>query len=208
MTRILALVVATLASFAGAEHTESAQPPSDQARMVSQLAIDTLAAELGLPRDQIVVESVNAVEWRDSSLGCPQPGNSYLDVITPGYKVTLRAAGQLHVVHEAGERAIVCRKAKGPGGGATPKGLGFGLQMAAARKDLSSRLGVPPEEIEFVSRAKKTWNDSSLGCPEPGMQYMQVITDGSVLTFRHGERQFTYHADDNHAIPCPPIPAN
>jgi hypothetical protein len=39
------------------------------------------------------------------------------------------------------------------------------------------------------------------------VQYAQVETDGWVLTLRHGEREFTYHADAHHAIPCPDIAA-
>ena len=36
----------------------------------------------------------------------------------------------------------------------------------------------------LVSAKPAQWNDSSLGCRQPGMQYMQVITDGHVLQFR------------------------
>lgn len=31
--------------------------------------------------------------WPDSSLGCPQPGQMYLQVVTPGYRVVLEAEG-------------------------------------------------------------------------------------------------------------------
>jgi hypothetical protein len=33
------------------------------------------------------------VSWPDSSLGCPRPGELYLPVVTPGYRVVLEAAG-------------------------------------------------------------------------------------------------------------------
>ncbi|MDX1521065.1 MAG: hypothetical protein R3264_05525, partial [Anaerolineae bacterium] len=47
--------------------------------------------------------------------------------------------------------------------------------------DASQRTGVPPSEIEVVSSDPETFNDASLGCPEPGRMYAQVITDGFVV---------------------------
>ncbi len=51
-----------------------------------------------------------AVDWRDSSLGCPEPGKSYLQVITPGYRVVLQADGQTYEYHTNREdRAVLCK---------------------------------------------------------------------------------------------------
>lgn len=54
------------------------------------------AQRSGATTDQIVVTMAKAVEWSDSSLGCPQPGMSYLQVILPGYHVTLEAGGNAY----------------------------------------------------------------------------------------------------------------
>jgi hypothetical protein len=145
------------------------------------------------------------MEWRDSSIGCPKPGVAYLDVITPGYKVTLRVGKAIHVVHEAGKRALVCRQDKALGGITPQRELTFGPQLVAARRDLAGRIGVTEREILFVSANSKTWSDASLGCPEPGLQYAQAEVPGWVLTFRQGKRLFTYHTDLDRTIPCPPI---
>ena len=67
----------------------------DTERAAALLAIDTLAADLEVPRESVELDTVRAVEWRDSSLGCPKPGMAYLDVISPGHKVTLRVDGQI-----------------------------------------------------------------------------------------------------------------
>ena len=45
-------------------------------------------------------------------MGCPKPGSSYLDVITPGYRTTLSVDDQVYAVHEAREKAFVCKPAK------------------------------------------------------------------------------------------------
>ena len=214
MTRIAALVAATLAAFAASADEirfypgrEPAEPLTDVERAAAQVAIEALAAELGIPKEQVLVDTVRDVEWRDSSLGCPKPGVAYLSVITPGHRVTLRVDRQVHVVHEADNRAFVCVQAKAMGGITPQRDLSFGPQMVAARKDLASRLGVTEREILFLSGEGKTWNDGSLGCPEPGVMYTQAQVHGWVLTFGHRQQVFTYHTDLNRTIPCPPIAA-
>jgi hypothetical protein len=67
--------------------------------MVVRLAAQSLAAELGMPADQVTVMQVEPRDWPDSSLGCPQPGMSYLQVITPGYRVVLAAGGRQYEYH-------------------------------------------------------------------------------------------------------------
>ena len=114
---------------------------------------------------------------------------------------------QIHLVHEEGERAIVCAQTRIMTGMKPDLDLSFGPQMVAARRDLAAQLGVSEKEILFQSSEGKTWNDASLGCPEPGMQYAQAQVSGWVLTFRHRDRLFTYHTDLERTIPCPPIAA-
>jgi hypothetical protein len=178
---------------------------SDAERGVAQLAIDALAGELDVEKDRIQIDTIRAVNWPDSSLGCPQPGRAYLQVVTPGHKVTLRADGRVHVVHEAKGRAFVCEKTK-PYAGVDPKGeLVFSRQMLDARKDLASRLGVPENEIKFSSAQERTWDDAGLGCPEPGKNYPPGKVTGWVLALAHEKREFTYHTDLHRTVPCPAI---
>ncbi len=49
--------------------------------------------------DEIKVVSLESVEWRDTSLGCPQEGMAYAQVITPGYMIVLEAGGQTYEFH-------------------------------------------------------------------------------------------------------------
>ena len=181
---------------------------SDTESAAASLAVDLLAAELKISKDKIVVDSVRAVDWRDSSLGCPKPGMAYMQVITPGHEVTLSAAGGVHVVHEANNKAFVCRQAKSvEGAAAAGIDLTSRKQMLQARKDLATRLNVPEADIRMGSAAPTTWVDASLGCPEPGTQYAQVETEGWLLVLNHGTREYTYHADAQRIVPCPAITA-
>jgi hypothetical protein len=84
--------------------------PPPQARSVVRLAEEDLAQRLGLRSDQIQLISVQAVEWSDTSLGCPQPGMMYAQVITPGYRVTLEAGGQTYDYHtNQSDHVVLCQ---------------------------------------------------------------------------------------------------
>ena len=58
-----------------------------------------VAGQLDAAAVQIHVQSVEAVQWPDASLGCPQPDMVYAAVITPGYRVTVEHAGETYTVH-------------------------------------------------------------------------------------------------------------
>lgn len=81
-------------------------PVPQEARRVVDLAIGDLAQRLGLSREEIRVALVEAVDWPDTSLGHPQPGMMYLQVITPGFRVVLEAAGKTFEYHTDYQRMI------------------------------------------------------------------------------------------------------
>ena len=51
-----------------------------------------------------------SVTWSDASLGCPQEGFAYAQVITPGYKLLFSHEGAVYAVHtnDDGSHAVVC----------------------------------------------------------------------------------------------------
>jgi hypothetical protein len=52
-------------------------------------AIDDLAETLDVPADSITFVSIEAVDWPDASLGCPEPDMMYAAMLTSGYLITL-----------------------------------------------------------------------------------------------------------------------
>lgn len=71
----------------------------DPAPYMENLAKQDLATRLSMDISQIRMVEQQAVDWNDSSLGCPQPGFGYLTVITPGYRIVLEAGGDQFVYH-------------------------------------------------------------------------------------------------------------
>ena len=67
--------------------------------------------------------------------------------------------------------------------------------VRAAISDAASRLKVAPEMVQVVSVSATDWSDTSLGCPQPGMFYAQVIVQGYKIMLTAGGAQIEYHAD-------------
>ena len=82
----------------------------------------------------------------------------------------------------------------GPLGGAPIPG-GAEPAVERAREDLADRKGIDEEQITVVSVEAANWPDTSLGCPEPGMMYAQVITPGYRILLSYGGKTYEYHSD-------------
>jgi hypothetical protein len=66
---------------------------------------------LGVPPEQLTIEKAELVSWRDSSLGCSEPGKAYAQVIVEGVRVVLSGGGKKTEVHAdlTGGRVVVCQ---------------------------------------------------------------------------------------------------
>lgn len=84
--------------------------PPEAARAVEASRKD-LAKRLDVPVEEVSVLQVEPVEWSDSSLGCPEPGKMYAQVITPGYRVMLKAKSRTYEYHtDQGDNVILCQR--------------------------------------------------------------------------------------------------
>lgn len=72
---------------------------------------------------------------------------------------------------------------------------GADQQVARAKQDLASRLGIQSEAVQVLDVEEVQWSDSSLGCPKPGMMYAQVITPGYRIQLEAEGKVYEYHAD-------------
>lgn len=86
------------------------QPIAKNATTILTKALDAAPAEIS-------ILEVQKVEWSDASLGCPQEGYMYAQMITPGYLVKAQVNGEEQTVHmdEKGN-GVVCppEQAKAP----------------------------------------------------------------------------------------------
>ncbi len=66
-----------------------------------------------------------------------------------------------------------------------------------AKADLARRLSVPADQIELIEAIRVDWPDSSLGCPEPGGEYLHVWIVGELIRLRVDGRVYEYHSGQN-----------
>lgn len=74
----------------------------------------------------------------------------------------------------------------------------------AAREALANKLGVGPDTPSLIVFEPVAWPDTSLGCPEPGKVYAQVITPGFRLVFEHTAgaeaQRLEYHTNEDGSV--------
>jgi hypothetical protein len=170
--------------------------------------VDSAMADLAsrLPADMLIgVTVAHELTWPDGSLGCPEPGMSYTQVLVPGYRIELIADGAVYEYHGAlGSAPFLCESAmsdlapagsdgEGPDSPMTiEEGLTPLIEVALA--DLASRLGVAKASIAVIAANSVVWPDAALGCPIPDMRYRQVPVDGAQILLEHGGRVYAYHS--------------
>lgn len=84
------------------------QPPDS----VIEAALEAAAGQLQVSTDRLVVVATEARDWPDSSLGCPEPGHAYAQIVTPGWLITIDTddAADEVMVHSTrvGDRVVIC----------------------------------------------------------------------------------------------------
>lgn len=65
--------------------------------------------------------------------------------------------------------------------------------------DLATRLAIDSSAVITVSAASTVWPDKGVGCPQPGMQYNQVLVDGTLIELSAGGITYRYHSGGGRA---------
>jgi hypothetical protein len=184
-----------------AEPIVSPSSESEARNVVSGVIVD-LAQQLGVAEEEIAVKSLEGMQWPDTSLGCPQPGMMYAQVVTPGYRVVLEVDGQVYEAHtDEGHSVVWCEEEESamevpPVPGTVEPGLEGLIEMA--REDLAERLSTMADEIEVLEAKGIVWPDASLGCPVPEMSYKQVPMDGALIRLQAEGKVYEYHSGGGH----------
>ena len=99
---------APTATVSGGESIEPVDPMAD-APNVFAAAIADAADRLGIAPDEIEIVEATERQWPTSALGCPEPDGFYAQVVTPGYRVILDAAGTLLEYHtDTSDTFVLC----------------------------------------------------------------------------------------------------
>jgi hypothetical protein len=167
-------------------------------------ARERLAQHLGSAPASLSIQAALAQTWPNTALGCPAPDQSYQAISVPGYQLTFGNGTQTFDVHTTllaapGEPMVLCENqlpvelAAAPSA-ATPEAAAAAM-IELARQDLAKALGVDISAVTVVSSSPVQWNDSSLGCPKPGQNYLQVVTPGYLVRLSAQGQTYEYHTD-------------
>jgi hypothetical protein len=86
----------------------------------------------------------------------------------------------------------------------TPEGQKTTEELVAeAREDLAERLNITQVDITTKEIELITWNDASLGCPEPGKGYTQALVNGYRIVLEVKDKVYNYHTSLRHINYCP-----
>lgn len=89
---------------------------------------------------------------------------------------------------------------------APPYGVVIDGQIDEAKQDLAQRIGIAGDIVAIDAVWAVTWPDGSLGCPQPGMAYPQVLVEGILVLFRANGQEYRYHGDGQQALfLCDPV---
>ena len=90
----------------GMSPSESSGSASPAPTGLAREAVADLARRLDVAEDDVVVESVEEVTWRDGSIGCAEPGMMYTQALVDGSRITLRVDGETYEYHSGGRRGV------------------------------------------------------------------------------------------------------
>jgi hypothetical protein len=156
----------------------------------------------------LMLQSANAQQWPDGALGCPQAGQVYPQVVIPGFLLIFTDANQSaqYAVHTGPNAAqmLLCARNQPidlsvKSAAAAPAGPDAHMgQMARAA--LAKELALAEADVAVVTVEQQEWRDSSLGCPKPGLNYLQLITPGYKITLEAQGKRYEYQSDTNRRV--------
>lgn len=186
----------------------------ENAKNVSEFAKKDAISRFNLTEDIVRVESVVPVEWTDTSLGYPEPGKEpgkdYEIKAIRGYtiliyaKTSKDAKGKLYEYHSDYSRIA---PPSGPiedlenmprminKSGNSPDNV-----VELAKKDIMLKYNVLGQDIKVINIKPVDWPDTSLGNPQPGMAYAQVITPGFIIILIDRNNTYEYYTSYDRVI--------
>jgi hypothetical protein len=180
----------------------------DQARPLLQRALTDLADRLTIPEEDIQVMRLETAVWTSIDLGCGAedlPGFANLEI--DGFRFVLQV-GDVQYEYHADTRSSVqlCEDGEhiaGRTGNLLLDTDPVAAEMVAlAQRRLADDLELPSRRIQVVDAAPYTWSDSSLGCPQPGIDYPSISIDGYRIVLQVADQQYIFHTDSTQLIAC------
>jgi hypothetical protein len=202
-TVTLCAVTLTLAcSGPDATDVDARTPPAET--NPATLAKQLVAEFLSVPITDVTLVSNQEREFSDSSLGCPEPGISYLQALTQGQQVIVEADGRRFDIRVSGGHAKICHRQKSRKNSGNPSpGTQASALIDLARRDLAGFLQTDVKQIAVLQVRPFDAGMPIAGCAPDCKDSKDQC--GYMIGLFHDGRRYEYHANQNKVEPCPPI---
>ena len=75
--------------------------------------------------------------------------------------------------------------------------------VSLVKGHLAQRLNIAVDQIVVSDIKPVVWRDAGLGCPKPGVDYIQMKTPGYNILLEAGGNTYRYHTDETKRfVPC------
>jgi hypothetical protein len=88
----------------------------------------------------------------------------------------------------------MCAQATGAEQGQPVTSATLQQQVDLSLRDAARRTQLDTAQLRVSLAEAVTWPDASLGCPQPGREYAQVLVSGYRIRIVAGDRTLEYHA--------------
>lgn len=150
---------------------------------------------LGISIDQIEIVSFKQVNWSDSCLDLAEPGEMCLQVISPGWEITLNANGNQYEFHTDQNGKTIRQFQPKFEVGFKPDEE-YPKAVEASIENLREKLQIDnADQVAVVSFEKVDWRNSCLGMSAPGEMCLQAITPGWQVVLSAGGQTYIFHTD-------------
>lgn len=190
--------VALIAAATGALADTANEPPDVIARQ-------SVASTLGITPASVRVISSEPREFSDASLGCPQPGMAYAQVITPGFQLLVEADGRRFDVRVAGRTGRICHQRKTPTPAADQNRVSPRQLAEMAREDLADRLSLPPEAVTITGLRRLKPGETLPGCGAVCAADTAPADCGVAIRVRADDLAIEYVTGRAGVQPCPEL---
>jgi len=155
-------------------------PRADEADRLAEMSVMVLAEQLGMSPGEIEMIQVEMTDFPDASLGVPEPGMDYAQVITPGYIITLEAAGRTYRYHGANDRVVAV-----PDEAAASASdiVITGVQVADGSMTVRGQSSLP----NGACLGSELWADGEMQTWWPGEECIEVQAGNWIFTLPLGE---------------------
>jgi len=77
----------------------------------------------------------------------------------------------------------------------TPPNEATSKMVTLVIQHLAKKLGIGADQVNISDVKPVIWRDAGLGCPKPGVDYIQMETPGFNIRLEAGGQTYNYHTD-------------